>query len=815
MMTKARKKIILLLLILNMLFTTGMSFAYWASSILGVDPVNGDSNVDIGDWFDGYIPIFNEQEFIQVITTDQNTNNYILARNLDFEFVLPEDWIQTKDIVFKGLLEGNNKTISNIELIDYRGIFGILEGATIRNLNLDGININYTESNTYTSGILAGRLQGIDNLIENVHITNSSINNVSVLSGGLIGFASPLSGTGSAIIRDISILETTISGGYVGATYGNGGVIASVNNFNIEFENITVDVDVTSPNATNVGGIVGATLGTNSLSFTDIYVNNSSIQLNASGAALGAGGIVGYLTGQNHTMNGIYVSNSTISSLSSSGGMIGYATQASTNLTINNFEIVNNDISSSLSSTTTGNGGVIGTILGYSVSISDGLITTTDITSTSNTNAGGIIGANTSTATISLSDILLTENNVTIQGTGTTLGAGGAIGYLVGSGHTLSGLNSQIVTVTSNSSSGGLIGYATQTSGVLTIDNVDISQGNVSSSLNSTTLGNGGVIGSLLGYNLSLSNTNVGTTVTSTTTTNAGGILGYNDATAKLNFTDVTVENSNVSITGSNTALGAGGTVGLALGFGHEFLRVRVFDTSVTASNSTGGLIGRFNGSSGISNFNNIKVQGIDVNSTIANNTISAGGMVGFVQGASTDLRFFDVYIEGIIQSDNANVGGVVGYTAASTIVRVSRVVIFADVLLNSPTTTTDRGAGGIIGRHAGSTFQVTDSFYAGNLKSRNRSGLPYSGIACAIGTSVIITNMRSAEVSYWTSGTSYTLITTSALYGNLRGQSPGYTFHTNLRSSLDNAYWTTNFASFSTSIWTYNSTTYLYELNN
>ncbi len=661
-----------------MLFTTGMSFAYWASSI-SINNTSGNGNVDIGDWFDGYIPIFNEQEFIQVITTNQNTNSYILARDLDFQFVLPEDWIQTKDIIFNGLLEGNNKTISNIDLIDYRGIFGILEGATVRNLNLDGINIDYSESNTYTSGILAGRLQGTGNLIENVHISNSSINNVSVLSGGLIGFASPLSGTGTAIIRDVSIIETTISGGYVGATYGNGGVIASVNNFNIEFENISVDVSVTSPNATNVGGIVGATIGTSTLSFTEVYVNNSDIQLNAAGAALGAGGIVGYLTGQNHTMNDIHVTNSTITSQSSSGGLIGYATQTSTSLSIDNFEATGNTISSSLASATAGNGGVIGTLLGYNATISNGLVT-----------------AN----------------------------------------------------------------------------------------------------------------------VTSTATTNAGGVVGYNDASAKLNFTDLTVENSNININGSNTALGAGGTVGLASGFGHEFLRVRVFDTNVAGSNSTGGLIGRVNGSSGISNFNNIKAKGINVNSTIANGTISAGGMVGYIQGSGTDLRFFDVYLEGIVQSDNANVGGIIGYTASNTIVRVSRVVVFADILINSPTTTTDRGAGGIVGRHVGTTFQITDAFYTGDLKSRNRTNRPYSGIARAIGNSVTITNMRSAEVRYWTSGTTYQLINSSN-YGNLRGQSPGYSFHTDERISLDNAYWTTNFASFSTSIWTYNTTTRLYELNN
>jgi hypothetical protein len=803
----------MLLLAINLLFTSGMTFAFWASSILGANPVDGSGNVDIGDWFDGYIPIFNEQEFMQVITTDQNTGHYILARDMDFEFVLPSEWIQTKDIVFKGLLEGNNKAIRNIDLIDYRGIFGVLEGATIRNLTLDSININYAESNTYTSGILAGRIQGVNNLIENVHITNSSINNVSVLSGGLVGYVYDANLTGSAIIKDVSILNTTISGGYTGATYGNGGVIGTLNNFNLTLENVLVDVEVTSPNATNAGGIIGATLGTNSISLTNIDVNDSLIQINTAGATLGAGGIVGYLVGQNHTFDDIEVTNTTVTSLSSSGGMIGYATQTSTNLNIDTFNLDGNTISSSLASTTSGNGGVIGTLIGYQTVIQNGTIQS-DITSTAGTNAGGIIGANTSTATITLDNIDLVSSNVTINGTGTTLGAGGAIGYLVGSGHTFTDVDLQSTTITSNSSSGGLVGYATQASGTLIIDGTNITNGSVNSSLSSATLGNGGVIGSLLGYTLELSNSTVSSTITSTTTTNAGGIIGANNAASKMNLTAVNVENSVITINGSNTALGAGGVIGLALGFGHSFQTVRVFDTSITASNSTGGLIGRFNGSSGISNFNNIKAQSVTTNSTVANNTISSGGMIGYVQGSGTDLRFFDIYVEGLIQTTNANVGGVIGYTASGSIVRVTRVVIFANLLLNTPANNTDRGAGGIVGRHAGTTFQVTDGFYAGDLKSRNRTNRPYSGIVRAIGNTVTVTNMRSTEVRYWTSGTSYTLITTSTLYGNLRGQNPGYTFHTNLRSSLNNAYWMTNYGSFSTSIWTYNPTTYIYELN-
>jgi hypothetical protein len=796
---------------MNFLFTTGMTFAFWASSVQG-NSTNNNGSINIGEWFD-YIPIYNELEFIQVISTDQNTDEYIIVNDLDFQTVLLSDWIPTKDIVFKGLIEGNGKTISNINLVDYSGIFGILEGAEIRNVYLDNVDINYSTSNTYASGILAGRIQGNDNLIENVHITNSSITNTSYFTGGLIGFASPLSTTtGDAIIKNVTVIDTSVSTGYSGNTYGSGGVVGTINNFNIAFEDVEAKVNVTSNNVSNVGGIVGSARNPSTISMIDISVYESAIELNATGTTLGAGGVVGYMLGQNHTFNNIAVNDTAVSSRSSSGGMIGYANQASTSLEIDGFIMNGNTISSSLASTTLGNGGVLGTLIGYNTTISNGLVTT-DVTSSAGTNAGGIVGSNNATAIINLSNIDIQSSNISIIGTGTSLGSGGAVGYLAGTGHVFTDIDTDNTTIASKSSSGGLIGYASH-AGTLSISQTNITAGNISSSLNSTSRGNGGVIGSLFNYNLTLSDTSVTANVTSTTTTNAGGVVGYNNATAKLNLTDVTVNSSTIGITGTNTSLGAGGVVGLSLGFGHEFLRVRMNDINVTTQNSVGGLIGRFNGSTGISNFNNIKAKDVNISTTANSNTISSGGMIGYVQGSGTDLRFFDIYVEGIIQSTNANTGGIIGYTATGTIIRISRVVVYADILLNVPGSNTDRGSAGIVGRNRSSTFQVTDGFYTGNLKARFLTSRPYVGIIRAMNNTVTQTNVRSAEVSYWSTGTTYILITTSTLYTNMRGQSPGYLTHTTNRSTLDNTYWTSNYGSFSTSIWTYNPITHLYELN-
>jgi hypothetical protein len=267
--SRTKKHIIVILLVINMLFSTGMSFAYWASHIAG-NQNTGNGELSLGDWYDG-IPIFTTEEFINVITTPNNANTYVLARDLDFQNVTPPEWTQTKDIVFQGSLDGNDKTISNVSLTDYRGIFGILDGATIRNLTLDSITINYTLSDNYTVGILAGRMQGTGNVIDNIRIRNSSVTNT-ILAGGVIGFASPTSGTGTATMSNIKVQNTSITGAFANATYGTGGIIGTVNAFNISLSDIYVEATITSNAISSVGGIIGASLAGSTISVSRAVV---------------------------------------------------------------------------------------------------------------------------------------------------------------------------------------------------------------------------------------------------------------------------------------------------------------------------------------------------------------------------------------------------------------------------------------------------------------------------------------------------------------------------------------------------------------
>lgn len=291
MISRSKKHIIIILLVINMLFSTGMSFAYWASSISGNQNV-GDGTLTLGDWYDG-IPIFTTDEFIQVITTPNNANTYVLARDLDFQNVTPPAWTQTKDIIFLGSLDGNGKTISNVNLTNYRGIFGVLQGATIKNLTLDGITINYTLTDNYTVGILAGRMQGTGNVIENIRIRNSSVTNT-ILAGGVIGFASPLSGTGTATMTNIKVQNTTITGAFANAVYGTGGIIGTVNAFNITMSDIYVEATITSNAISSVGGIIGASLAGSTISLTRAVVySNARFRAWSSDTNVFVGGVIG------------------------------------------------------------------------------------------------------------------------------------------------------------------------------------------------------------------------------------------------------------------------------------------------------------------------------------------------------------------------------------------------------------------------------------------------------------------------------------------------------------------------------------------
>lgn len=268
-----KMNIIFILIIANLLFSLSMSFAYWASSVYGTEQEN-QSSISLGSWYDG-IPIYTAQEFIEAVTTNNNTNTYVLAKNIDFQNMSYPEWINNDAIVFKGHFDGNGKIISNFSATNLRALFGVIDGATIRNLNIENIEFNYAPGDAVTSGLLVGRIQGTNNLIDNIRIRSSKVINTSYPAGTIAGVIQPAEGVTTQVgvtIQNIKIIDTEIVGGYAETTYGTGGLVGTITTANVIMNDLYVEASVKSTVLTNIGGLVGATRTNSSLTINRAVV---------------------------------------------------------------------------------------------------------------------------------------------------------------------------------------------------------------------------------------------------------------------------------------------------------------------------------------------------------------------------------------------------------------------------------------------------------------------------------------------------------------------------------------------------------------
>lgn len=165
-----------------------------------------------------------------------------LAQDLDFtgiEFIsmgMEADYMTDTSLPlhpFQGTIEGNGKTISNVNLSsDGRacGVIGYGRECTVRNLNLSDITV--TGAGKW-KGALAGYLW--NGTVENVHVTNSLIHpyeetlpqepyRYSYRIGGMIGF---WNGDKEATLSNVSVRNTEVHGSYaiaglIGGIQGTG-----------------------------------------------------------------------------------------------------------------------------------------------------------------------------------------------------------------------------------------------------------------------------------------------------------------------------------------------------------------------------------------------------------------------------------------------------------------------------------------------------------------------------------------------------------------------------------------------------------------
>ena len=209
---------------------------------------------------DGYTRIYTIDDFRKIASNP--SGKYKLANDLDFR----GGPIRLNSIIFTGELDGNGHSIINpgvneIEQSTHFSMFYINEG-TIKNLNIENINIISDKDTSYPEGIIAQVNKGtIENctISGNVTITSETGNNS---IGGIVG--SLFDGTIKDCVSKVNI--TCLSGTIGGiSVYQSGGTIENCTNAgNLVGSNVNgicVEYIGTLANCTNIGNITASNIG--------------------------------------------------------------------------------------------------------------------------------------------------------------------------------------------------------------------------------------------------------------------------------------------------------------------------------------------------------------------------------------------------------------------------------------------------------------------------------------------------------------------------------------------------------------------------
>ena len=396
--------------------------------------------------------------------------------------------------------DGNNKTISNFapttwtylaepsegsestepeeKEAKYYSLFGVLYGS-VKNLSINNVTI----SCTHACGVIGGYVgtAGKPGLVENVTITNATINGAGDRAGGVCGNAKEATFKNVTFKGSVTSTYTTAeakSGGFVGHTETSA-----------TFENCSAEVTVTAEK-NDVGGFVGKITG------NDIRFTNCNVKVTLVSKAIEkvrCGGFLGWNSSTKLTMNNCHVlEGSTITNTATwsavtngnFGGFIGFGDTTNSVIEITGCSAT---VDINVSDKSTYNGGFIGGT-GYTSTM-----TLTDChakgTVNGNNYVGGFIGANQSQTTINRCSAAV---NVTSTGQ--------RVGSFVGT-------TTNPLTIKDCYSTGNVSATGQQVAGILGYTNVPVviercfSAGDVTSN----TAGTAGIVGTLSGANSTVS----------------------------------------------------------------------------------------------------------------------------------------------------------------------------------------------------------------------------------------------------------------------------------------------------------------------
>ncbi|MDF9831366.1 GLUG motif-containing protein [Parabacteroides sp. PF5-6] len=306
------------------------------------------------------------EAFREAVNNNDNYDGKTVELVADIDLKDVTDWtpIGINNVAFNGTFNGNGHTISNLKISEdnpyyFRGLFGELDGATIKDLILKDVLIEKNndpvvvpdDNKRIATGALVAFMY--NSTIENCHVISGTIyasvltvDDSEVNTGGLIGYLNnnvenniSLCSNNAKVISD-EMSKSSYVGGLIGVS-AKGAVDRCFN-----------QGEITTKGATeiqNVGGLVGAA-GSNSNIINSYNVGNIVVEADTK---VYTGGIAGYTTNMMIAFCYSYADiTGGTSANSSTGGIVGFLDNAGIGFSL------------SLSEKLTGGEGEIGFVCG-------------------------------------------------------------------------------------------------------------------------------------------------------------------------------------------------------------------------------------------------------------------------------------------------------------------------------------------------------------------------------------------------------------------------------------------------------------------
>ncbi len=493
-------------------------------------------------------------------------------------------------------------------------------------------------------------------------------------TGGVGGFIGDNSGSisGSQVLG-IDVNDPTVS--VIGAFAGKNEAGASI-------ENSIVDSASSVEGGSITGGFVGSNAGSVQGSESDASVSGTSYVGGFFGQSLSTGTAdhdkaKGNVTATGNYAGGFSGMNAGEIDTSSASGIVGGGSYTGGFIGLNKSTgVLDDDSFFGVFSSVSGAGNVGGLVGRNDGTIKDNSTATVSDVEGTGYAIGGLVGYNSSTATVK-------DSNVLGGGTGTVGLSGGGIGGLIGDNLGTVSNDDVLGVLVGNGGQttiGGFIGKNENGANVTdgSVDNTTIVQGNNFA---------GGFVGSNAGA-ISGSESDANVTGASYVGGFAGSIVSGGSLTNDL-------------ATGST--VGSASRIGGLAGWNAGIINTSEADGSVSGASQVGGLVG----------WNDLTITGSAATGAVAGSVYAIGGLVGYATGTSV---LNDVSASGNVDGSGGGMGGLIGNNLGSV------VNAYATGSVGAAGTHT---VGGLVGVNGGSLNEV---YAAGQVQGA-------AGVGALIGT--------------------------------------------------------------------------------